>query len=114
MTKRQRRYYANNYQIVSDTSWKNFPQIPYDEFYEDAVFNWRIPSSQDCVIRYTNLKTGKVEERTYKNRGSAYKFIENNIKTHEFVVVDHESVHILTPNPPRYNNEETNTRDQTS
>jgi len=111
MTKRKRRYYANNYQAVSDTDSAWFPQIPYEDFYEDAVFNWQLPSSHDCLIRAINLKTGKIEERSYKYRTPAYKFIEKNYKTHEFVVVDHESVHTLSPNPQRYNNEETNTRD---
>ena len=111
MAKPKRRYFPNKYKLVSDTDPDLFPQIPYESFYEDLIYHWTLPLSHDCVIRSTNLKTGKVKERSYKYRGAAYKFIEKNYKTHEFVVADHDSVHKLSPNPPRYNNEEKNTRD---
>ena len=111
MAKRKRRYFPNQYKLISNTDPDLFPQIPYESFYEDLIYNWMLPTSHDCVIRSTCLKTGKIKERSYKYRAAAYKFIEKNYKTHEFVVVDHESVHLLKPNPPRYNNDEKNTRD---
>jgi len=112
MAKQKRRYFPNKYKLVSNTDSDLFPQIPYDSFYEDLIYNWMLPNSHDCVIRSTNLKTGKIKERSYKYRTAAYKFIEKNYKTHEFVVADHESVHILTPNPQRYNNDEQNRANQ--
>ncbi len=97
---KQRRYYPNNVEGVMNTDWRAFPNnVPFEAFYEDAIFRWRLPSSHDCLIRSTDLNTGKIEERTYKNRGSAFKFVESHIHTHEFVVVDHEAVHTLSPNP---------------
>ena len=86
----------------------------FDDFYEFHIANWMLSSSNDCVIRATNLKTQKVTEYTYRYRKAAQHRIEKLIGTHEFVVCDHEAIHRLSPNPQRDNNEETNTRHQAS
>ena len=112
MKKKTKRYFPNKYKLVSNTDSTLFPQIPYDSFYEDMVYNWTLPLSHDCVIRSTNLKTGKVREHAYKYRAAAYNYIEKNYQTHEFVVVDHDSVHKLSPHPK--NNEKKNKADTSS
>ena len=102
MAKQKRRYFPNNYRAVSETESKYFPQIPFDEFYEFHIANWMLSSSNDCVIRATNLKTQKVTEYTYRYRKAAQNRIEKLLGTHEFVVCDHEAIHRLSPNPQRY------------
>tara|TARA_B100000902_G_scaffold289224_1_gene275491 strand:+ start:132 stop:443 length:312 start_codon:yes stop_codon:yes gene_type:complete len=99
MAKRKKGYEPNNWKLIKDTPSDCFPEITYDDFYEWTVINWKINSSHECIIRATNLETRKVTEHPYKYRGAAYKFIERLIDTHEFVVVDHEAVHALTPKP---------------
>ena len=104
----------NNWLAVYETPSEYFPAIGYDDFYEFHIANWMLPSSHECVIRATDLRTGKVSEHSYRYRRAAENKIKKLIGTHEFVVCDHEAIHKLSPNPQRYNNEETNTRDQTS
>ena len=112
MKKKSTGYYAINYQAVADTESRYFPSMEFDEFYVYHLANWMLPSSHDCVIRATSLKTGKVKEYSYKYRKAAENKIKSLVHTHEFVVCDHEAIHKLSPNPQRYNNnEETNTRD---
>ena len=104
------KYYPNNYRAVAETESRYFPEIDYEDFYEFHIANWMLPSSHKCVIRATDLKTGKVTEHSYKYRRAAENKIRSLLKTHEFVVCDHEAIHKLSPNPQRYNNnEETNT-----
>jgi len=111
MAKQKKRYYPNNIQAVTDTEPEYFPSMPFDVFYAHYVRNWLLPSSHECVIRATSLKTGRVKEYSYKYRRAAENKIKQLVNTHEFVVCDHEAIHKLSPNPHRYNNEESNTRD---
>jgi len=113
MKKKPKQYYPNNIQAVTDTEDEYFPSMPFDVFYAHYVRNWLLPSSHECVIRATSLKTGRVKEYSYKYRKSAENKIKQLVHTHEFVVCDHDSIHKLSPNPQRYNNnEESNTRDK--
>jgi len=112
MTKKQRRYFPNNWRAVNETEAEYFPQIAYEDFYEFHLANWLLPSSHECVIRATNLKTKQVKEYTYRYRGAAYNRIKKLYDTHEFVVCDHEAIQKLTPNP--INNENKNRTDQVS
>ena len=111
MKKKSKRYYPNNYRAVAETEPRYFPKISFDDFYEFHIANWMLSSSHEAIIRATNLKTGKVSEYSYKYRRAAENKIKALIDTHEFVVCDHEAIHKLSPHPPRYNNEEKNTRD---
>ena len=111
MKKKSKQYYPNNIQAVTDTEPEYFPSMPFDVFYTHYVRNWLLPSSHECVIRATSLKTGRVKEYSYKYGKAAQNKIKQLVKTHEFVVCDHDSIHKLSPHPSTYNNEETNTRD---
>ncbi len=88
----------NNWLAVYETPAEYFPQVDYDEFYEFHVANWILPSSQECIIRATSLKTGRVKEYTYRYRKAAENRIKKLLGTHEFVVADHEAIHRLSPN----------------
>ena len=112
MKKKTKRYYPNNLRAVLNTEPEYFPSLPFDVFYAHYVHNWLLPSSHECVIRATSLRTGKVKEYSYKYRKAAENKIKQLVNTHEFVVCDHDSIHKLSPHPSKYiNNEETNTRD---
>ncbi len=102
MKKKRKQYYPNNWQAVSDTEYEYFPSIPFDEFYATYVANWLLPSSHECVIRTTSLKTGKVKEHSYKYRRAAENKIRSLVDTHEFVVCDHEAIHKLSPHPKNH------------
>ena len=97
---KNKKIFANNWLAVNETESEYFPQIPYDQFYEYHLANWMLPSSHECIIRATNLKTKKVKEYTYRYRGAAENRIKKLLGTHEFVVCDHEAIHKLSP-PPR-------------
>jgi len=111
MAKKKKNYYPNNIRAVLDTESEYFPSMPFDEFYAHYVRNWLLPSSHECVIRATSLKTGRVKEYSYKYRRAAENKIKQLVNTHEFVVCDHDSIHKLSPHPRRYNNEKKDTRD---
>ena len=98
----------NNWLAVYETPHQFFPAISYDDFYEFHVANWLLQSSHECVIRATDLKTGKVTEHSYRYRRAAENKIRQLIGTHEFVVCDHEAIHKLTPNPQRYKDDKQN------
>ena len=110
MKKKSKEYYPNNIRAVNDTEAEYFPSMPFDEFYAHYVRNWLLPSSHECVIRATSLKTGRVKEYSYKYRRAAENKIKALVDTHEFVVCDHDSIHKLSPYPRRYNNEKKDTR----
>tara|TARA_R100001082_G_C4338942_1_gene149179 strand:+ start:232 stop:558 length:327 start_codon:yes stop_codon:yes gene_type:complete len=101
-------YFHHNWQAVKDTPAEDFTAMTFKEF-ELLQSLWSIPSSVECIMRITNLKTGKVKEHVYRRRGNA----ENKIRAlvnqgnHEFVICDHETVHHLFPLPP---NEKKNRR----
>ena len=99
---KKKHYYPNNWRAVNDTESEYFPSIPFDDFYEFHVANWMLPSSHECVIRTTSLKTGKVKEYSYKYRKAAENKIRSLVDTHEFVVCDHEAIHKLSPNPKHH------------
>jgi len=112
MKKKSKRYYPHNIRAVSDTEPEYFPSMPFDVFYAHYISNWLLPSSHECVIRATSLKTGKVKEYSYKYRRAAENMIKKLVNTHEFVVCDHEAIHKLSPHPE--NREQTNKADTSS
>ena len=109
MTKKP--YLPNNWQAYKDSPPEWFESITFEEFENWKIAGWMIPSSIDCIIRVTDLDTGKVKEHVYAKRGHA----ENKVRKlmsqgrHEFVVCDHENVHHLFPITP---DEKKNSRNQ--
>ena len=97
MKKKAKQYYPNNWRAVADTEYEYFPSIPFDQFYAYYVANWLLPSSHDCVIRATSLKTGKVKEYSYKYRAAAENKIKQLVSTHEFVVCAVSYTHLTLP-----------------
>ena len=107
MTKKKP-YFANNWRAIKDTPSEHFAQydgagnyipLSFEDFMEWKLQNWELCSSHCCVIRETNLKTGKVSEYTYKRPQAAHKKINEITKAgeSEFIVCDEANLHCYTP-----------------
>ena len=98
MTKKKK-YFPNNWKRLRDVPASYFEPIAYDEFMEWKIGGYEIPSSVSCIIRETNLSTGRVKEYTYSRHGDAQNKIDDILKKgeSEFVVCDEEEIHYLYP-----------------
>ena len=98
MTKKKK-YFPNNWKRLRDVPASFFEPIEFDEFMEWKIGGYEIPSSVKCIIRETNLSTGKVKEFTYSRHGDAQNKIDDILKKgeSEFVVCDEEEIHYLYP-----------------
>ena len=78
--------------------------IEYDEFMEWRVCNWEINPEYAVLIReYIYNKDGslrRVATRDYKQGKAAIKYVMKNIEkgNREYVLVNHESIRIISPN----------------
>lgn len=92
-------YFPNNWSEYANAPSEMFEPCTFIEMMEWKVAGWELPSSVDCIIRTTHLKTGKVKEYVYKRRHAAENKIKELIhqKTHEFCVTTHESQHYIGP-----------------
>ena len=81
-----------------------FDSIEFDEFMDWKIGGWELPSSCNYLIRERNLNTGKVKEYVFQYPGAAQKKLRQRMESGdcEFVVADHDSVHILTPKMEEY------------
>ena len=100
MPKRKKKpYFPNNWEAIKDAPSECFLPLPYDEFMDWKIGGWELPSSVHAVIREENLLTGKITEHVYSRQGHA----ENKVRAimargeSEFIVANHEAVHVLTP-----------------
>ena len=98
MTKKKK-YFPNNWKRLRDVPASYFEPIAFDEFMDWKIGGYEIPSSVKCIIRETNLSTGKVKEYTYSRYGDAQNKIDDIISKgeSEFVVCDEEEIHYLYP-----------------
>jgi hypothetical protein len=94
-------YFPNNWREYKDADPDSFIPHTFFEVMEWKVAGWELPSSVDCIIRTTHLKTKKVKEHVYKRRAFAERKILQLLesKTHEFCVTTHESQHYIGPKP---------------
>ena len=95
----KKKYFPNNWKRLRDVPASFFEPIEFDEFMEWKIGGYEIPSSVKCIIRETNLSTGKVKEFTYSRHGDAQNKIDDILKKgeSEFVVCDEEEIHYLYP-----------------
>lgn len=95
----KRKYYPNNWQEYKDADDDMFVPHTFEELMSWKVAGWELPGSVCCIIRTSNLNTGKVKEYVYQKRSAAQAKVNQLIDTPdiEFTVVDHESIHFLTP-----------------
>ena len=92
-------YFHNNLEAIMDAPDEVFIPIPYDEFMDWKIGGWELPSSCNYIIREQNIQTGKVKEYVYQKPSAAQKKLRQRMESGdcEFVVADHDEVHILTP-----------------
>lgn len=97
-------YYPNNWRMYKDAPDELFMPHTYEEVMDWKVAGWELPGDVSCMIRTTNLKTGKVKEHIYKRQHAAEDFVRNLIdtKTHEFVVCTHDAIHYVGPSTKDY------------
>lgn len=91
--------FPNNWQEYKDADDDMFVPHTFEELMSWKVAGWELPGSVCCIIRTSNLSTGKVKEYVYQKRSAAQAKVNQLIDTPdiEFTVVDHESIHFLTP-----------------
>ena len=99
MMSKKKKYFPNNWKRLKDVPASYFEPIEFDEFMDWKIGGYEIPSSVKCIIRETNLSTGKVKEYTYSRHGDAQNKIDDILKKgeSEFVVCDEDEIHYLYP-----------------
>ncbi len=100
MTKKKKKpYYPNNWDAIHECPAEWFGSIPFDEFMDWKLGGWEIPSSVACMIRETNLKTGKVKEYTYQRSSDAKRRARKIMDEaeSEFIVCTSDEVHFVYP-----------------
>ena len=95
----KKRYFPNNWKKLKDVPSTFFEEIEFDEFMDWKIGGYEIPSSVKCIIRETNLSTGKVKEYVYSRYGDAQNKINAMMKKgeSEFLVCDENEIHYLYP-----------------
>ena len=96
---KKKTYFHNNVEAIRKAPDAYFVPIPYDELMDWKIGGWELPSTCNYIIRERNLNTGKVKEYVYQKPGAAQKKLRQRMESGdcEFVVADHDTVHILTP-----------------
>ena len=64
---KQKPYYPNNWEAISNAPDECFETLPFEQFMDWKIAGWELPSSIDCIIREHNLETGKITEHVYRN-----------------------------------------------
>jgi len=92
-------YFPNNWQEYKDLEDEHFIPHTYEEIMSWKVAGWELPSSVCCIIRVSDIETKKVTELVYQKQSAAQAKVNALINTPnvEFTVVDHDSIHFLTP-----------------
>jgi hypothetical protein len=95
----KKKYFNNNWQEYKDAPDELFEQHTFEEVMSWKVAGWELPSSVVCIIRVTDPETRKVSEHVYRQRAAAQRKVSDLMDQadSEFVVCDHESIHLLKP-----------------
>ena len=95
----KRKYYPNNWQRYKDAPDELFEPHTFQEVMDWKVAGWELPESVECIIRVQDVNTLKITEHVYQRRSAANKMVEQLVRTPsiQFTVVDHESIHHLSP-----------------
>ena len=99
MSKKKKKYYPNNWHLFKEQPDEFYIPIDYDEFMVWKMDGWQIPSSVACIIRETNIETGKVKEWVYDRMSNAnkraLKIMQEGVS--EFVVCTHDDLAHMYP-----------------
>ena len=99
---KKKKYFQNNWRAIKDTPAEFFKDPNGPLLFKDFM-QWRmsyeLPSSVACLIRETNLSTGKVKEYTYSRHGDAQNKVNSIIDKgeSEFIICDDEELVYLHP-----------------
>ena len=95
----KKKYFPNNWAKIRDVPSSYFDEIEFDEFMDWKIGGYEIPSSIKCIIRETNLSTGKVKEYVYKYRHAAIKKCRKLMSegNKEVTIVQPDSVQFIDP-----------------
>jgi hypothetical protein len=94
----KKKYYHNNWAAYKEAPSEFFESIPYDEFMDWKCMGWELPASVACMIRETDLKTGKVKEWIYSKDSAAKKRVRKIMDAgNAFTICGHDSVHHMYP-----------------
>ena len=91
-------YFANDWEMISDIDSEHFSQIPYEIFMDLRVDGWELSDDYNVIVRSTNTKTGKVKEFCYKQPDAARKKVMKLMEdvNNEILICDHEEIHSLS------------------
>ena len=99
----KKKYYHNNWKAIKDAPAELFDSIAFDELMDWKVCGYEIPSSVACMIRETDLKTGKVREYVYNKEGAARNRAEKIMDAgNEFIICTADAVHLMFPEEDYY------------
>ena len=95
---RSKKYFPHS---IEDVMFITFPDdIEFEEFMDNRVHNWNVPSSVTCIIRSQNKKTGKVQEFSYQRTHAARKKVQElcKDKDNEIILCDDDVIVKCDPN----------------
>lgn len=95
----KKKYFPNNWQEYQQADDSDFIPHTFEEIMSWKVAGWELPSSVCCIIRVNDLNTKKITEHVYQKHSAAQRKVNELLQTPhvEFTVVDHDSIHHLSP-----------------
>ncbi len=100
MTKKKKQpYFPNNWEAINAAPAEYFDSLPFEQFMDWKLAGWEIPSSVSCIIRETNVKTGKVKEHVYQRMSAAQNKARQIMAKgeSEFLVCTPDEIHLMQP-----------------
>ena len=97
--KKKKPYFPNNWEAIAAAPAEYFDSLPFEQFMDWKLAGWEIPSSVSCIIRETNVRTGKVKEHVYQRMHAAQNKARElmDIGESEFLVCTPDEIHLMTP-----------------
>ncbi len=94
----KKKYYHNNWAAIKDAPAELFDSLSFEELMDWKVCGYELPSSVACMIRETDLETGKIREYVYDKESSAKRRAQKIMDAgNEFVVCTSDAVHYIYP-----------------
>ena len=99
---KKKKYFPNNWRAIKDAPDDAFTS-PHGPLLFKDFMDWKmcyeLQSSVACLIRETNLTTGKVKEYSYSRHGDAQNKVNSIMEKgeSEFIVCDDEELAYLHP-----------------
>ena len=100
-----KKYFPNDWEHVQSLPDEAIEAPTVQEFFENDLSMWLIPSSVACIIRAADKNTGKVKEYTYQRENAAAKRLESLIRddTKEVTVCSNAAIYVINPNDGTFN-----------